>query len=443
MKNGQLTRAQVVPMLECTDAPLQRAALTVAISRPGWSDAVAGQLRRWLGTKELADNQRNTLQSALQSLAQQPVIQSVIADSLGANVPLESRLLVLETISRAAVEKLPQSWSEELRKCLHDKEDRIVREAVTAIRARAEPSLDAELLRLAKDQHHSSDVRLAAFAAVVPRLDRLESGLFAYLRGELDANQPALTRLAAATILGQARLDDSQLAVLADDVARAGALEIPHLVAGFERSRSPVVGRKLVASLEKSPGLLSLAPDAFSRLFKGYTDEVRKTAKTLLARIQPDAEKQKARLTELDSVLMGGRSAQGRTMFFGVKAACGGCHTVAGVGEKIGPDLSKIGTIRTPRDFLESIVFPSASIVRGYETVTVITKAGRIHSGILGRETAAAVSLIATDRSETRIPRSDIEEIQPSRVSIMPQGLDTQLSRQELSDLIAYLASLK
>src|SRR5262249_46117594 len=157
----------------------------------------------------------------------------------------------------------------------------------------------------------------------------------------------------------------------------------------------------------------------------------------------PDAEKQKARLAELEPVLSGGRSTQGRTLFFGPKAACAGCHTVAGVGSKIGPDLSKIGSIRTPRDLLESIVFPSASIARGYEPYLVLTRAGRSHNGILAQATAEAVTLVTTERTEVRIRRSEIEEIQPSRVSIMPQGLDTQLSRQELSDLIAFLASLK
>ena len=50
---------------------------------------------------------------------------------------------------------------------------------------------------------------------------------------------------------------------------------------------------------------------------------------------------------------------------------------------------------------------------------------------------------MAADRTQRRIMRSQIDELSPSRVSIMPQGLDTQLSRQELSDLVAYLASLK
>jgi len=88
-------------------------------------------------------------------------------------------------------------------------------------------------------------------------------------------------------------------------------------------------------------------------------------------------------------------------------------------------------------------VFPSATIVRGFEPFTITTRGRKVHNGIVGRDAPEGVTLIATDRTEVFIPRSSIEEIQPSRVSIMPQGLDTQLSRKELSDLIAYLASLR
>jgi hypothetical protein len=50
---------------------------------------------------------------------------------------------------------------------------------------------------------------------------------------------------------------------------------------------------------------------------------------------------------------------------------------------------------------------------------------------------------VTTESAEVRLPRFDNEEIEPSRLSIMPQGLDTQLSRKELSDSIADLGSLK
>jgi putative heme-binding domain-containing protein len=71
------------------------------------------------------------------------------------------------------------------------------------------------------------------------------------------------------------------------------------------------------------------------------------------------------------------------------------------------------------------------------------TRDGKTHTGILGRETADAVVLITAERAEIRIPRDAIETLVPSRVSIMPQGLEAQLSRQELGDLLAFLQSLR
>jgi putative heme-binding domain-containing protein len=156
-----------------------------------------------------------------------------------------------------------------------------------------------------------------------------------------------------------------------------------------------------------------------------------------------DAQQQQARLAEFESVLHGGNARDGRDVFFGSKAACATCHTAGTAGGTIGPDLSKIASIRTGHDLIEAILFPSDSFVRGYEPYVLATTDGRSYNGILGRDTADAVILVTADRTEVRVPRSAIEEIQPSQVSIMPQGLESQLSRQELSDLIAFLSGLK
>ncbi len=114
-----------------------------------------------------------------------------------------------------------------------------------------------------------------------------------------------------------------------------------------------------------------------------------------------------------------------------------------GEGGKFGPDLTKIGAIRAPRDLLEAIVFPSASFARGYEPFNVVTDDGRQTSGIISRETAEAVFVVGSTRAETRIARSAIESLSQSAVSIMPEGMDAQLTRQELGDLIAFLQSLR
>jgi putative membrane-bound dehydrogenase-like protein len=442
--NGDLAREQVVPLLESSDGDLQRAALKVVIARPAWADGVADLLRRWLTGGELPESHRSILQTALPGLSKQPLIQEIIAEAMrGDATPLATRLLLLELMAQAAVETLPASWSAELRRAVEQGDERILRQAVATLRARSEAGFDDLLVRVGMDTKHSSEARLAALGAVAARLGEPSSAVFDFLQSQLEASLPALTRLAAASALSHLKLDGPQLERLTDVVGSAEAVELPYLLVPFERSRSPGVGKRLVAALGRAPGVESLSPDAPRLILKEYPTEVQEAAAPLLERLRMGAAKQKARLDELEPALAGGNKAMGRTIFFGDKAVCAGCHTVGSAGGKIGPDLSKIGGIRAPRDLLESIVFPSASIVRGYEPFTITTQDGVVHSGILGRDTAEAVTLIATDRSEVRIPRSSVDEIQPSRVSIMPQGLDTQLSRQELSDLIAFLASLK
>jgi putative heme-binding domain-containing protein len=92
---------------------------------------------------------------------------------------------------------------------------------------------------------------------------------------------------------------------------------------------------------------------------------------------------------------------------------------------------------------LEAIVFPSASFARGYEPITLVTDNGQVLSGIIGRESSDAIYLFNNARVEIRVPRSAIESLEQGSVSIMPEGMDAQLSRQELADLIAFLQSLK
>jgi putative heme-binding domain-containing protein len=186
---------------------------------------------------------------------------------------------------------------------------------------------------------------------------------------------------------------------------------------------------------------------------RGYPEPVRRRAEPLLKRLDVDAGKQKARLAELQPVLRGGDVRRGQEVFFGKKAACATCHTIQGdwkneawrksSSARIGPELSKIGSIRSGQDLLEAIVFPSASLVRGYEPYTVYTSDGRAHNGIIARQTTDALYLVTAERAEIHIPRSEMESLVPGKVSIMPQGLDVQLSRPELTDLLAYLQTLR
>ena len=101
----------------------------------------------------------------------------------------------------------------------------------------------------------------------------------------------------------------------------------------------------------------------------------------------------------------------------------------------------RIGQIRSERDLLESILFPSASFVRSYESITIVTTDGRILNGVITDETSQHIELVLDAQKKERIPLEEIEERRPSIISIMPTGLDKQLTAQQLADLVKYLKS--
>jgi putative heme-binding domain-containing protein len=75
--------------------------------------------------------------------------------------------------------------------------------------------------------------------------------------------------------------------------------------------------------------------------------------------------------------------------------------------------------------------------------VQVVTTNGKTYNGLIKKDSTDEVVLAINATEEVRVPREEIEELTPSRVSVMPSGLDQQLSPQELADLIAFLRSSK
>lgn len=134
---------------------------------------------------------------------------------------------------------------------------------------------------------------------------------------------------------------------------------------------------------------------------------------------------------------------RGQAIFNAAKANCRACHTIGYVGGKTGPDLTRIGSIRTEADLVESIVYPSASFVRSYEPERFELADGRTLNGNVKSDRGDAIVLtIAADREET-IRKADIEKRIPGTVSVMPSGFDQQLSKQELADLVAFLKACR
>jgi putative membrane-bound dehydrogenase-like protein len=131
-----------------------------------------------------------------------------------------------------------------------------------------------------------------------------------------------------------------------------------------------------------------------------------------------------------------GDPRRGRAIY---NRTCQQCHTLFGDGGKIGPDIT--GANRKDLDYLlENIVTPNAVIPNDYRAAIIETDDGRAVMGPISKQDAASVTL-ATLTEPVTIPRTQIKEMQLSDVSMMPEGLLTALTDQEVRDLLFYLMS--
>jgi putative heme-binding domain-containing protein len=119
---------------------------------------------------------------------------------------------------------------------------------------------------------------------------------------------------------------------------------------------------------------------------------------------------------------------------------CAICHTLFGEGNKIGPDLTTAD--RKSVDFLlTSIVDPSVVIRKEYLMYTAVLSDGRTLNGLLAESTPNSVTLLDAKNQRTTIARQDIEQLEPSPLSLMPEKQLDQLTATQVRDLFSYLQS--
>jgi putative heme-binding domain-containing protein len=445
MDHGGLTSAQVMPLLGSPDLALDRTALDIISRHPGWAGEIVGVLARRLAGREPSAERLASLRGVLTAFSGDPHVQQLIADTFGrADAAPAVRRLLLEVMARSELKGWPAAWSAAVENALRTKDVREVGRAVAAAAASRSRRFDRLLETLAGETSKKPKaVRVAAAAALAANCEQISTNVFELLTGQCGAEVQPVERLAAARALATARLNSAQRRRVARLLAKADPLALPVLLDALDHKGDRRTGLALVAALAKSPGLENLSAARLNHLLAQYPPEVRRAAGPLLGRLRARLEGRLKRLDELKKlVLTGGDAHKGRQVFRDKRALCITCHRIAGEGESIGPDLSRIGATRTRADLLEAILLPSASFARGFEPYDVTTTAGKQYSGIIARQTADVLYLRTADRAEVRIARADIEDLNPGKVSIMPDGLDRVLTTEELRDLLAYLSTL-
>ncbi len=251
---------------------------------------------------------------------------------------------------------------------------------------------------------------------------------------------PALQRAVAAGVLAQANLTADEKLKVAGVLDHLAGLELTRLLPIFEKS-DEAVQRQVLAALSRSDNLGGIRRDVLTALVGKLADSLRGQGDALLAKVDALNAQRRERLETIYKALPEGDVQRGFAIFSSKKAGCLACHSVAYAGGEVGPDLTLIGKIRTDRDLLEAIIYPSASFVRSFEPLLIVTNDGQQFSGLVKQESPSEIVLITGAQTSQRIARDEIDEIRPGQVSLMPEGLDKLLSLGELGDLIAYLKS--
>jgi putative heme-binding domain-containing protein len=133
--------------------------------------------------------------------------------------------------------------------------------------------------------------------------------------------------------------------------------------------------------------------------------------------------------------------ANGREAF--LAGQCIQCHQLNGEGGAVGPDLTGAGAKYSRRDLLESILEPSKVISDQYQNMTVTKKNDEDVTGRIVEETDARLVIVTNPLTNERVEvkKSDVKSRTPSKLSPMPEGLASILTKEEILDLVAYLES--
>lgn len=446
--NSGIQAEHVLPLLSADDPVLRATAVWIAGHHPDWGGALASFFAQRLTTSAAATSEvRAQTVELLSSLAAAAEIQELLRQQLTTPTSPAAQQLSLQALAQAGLTTTPPAWLEAMAAWLSQADPDLLPLGVSAVRQWTLPrgghaGLTTALLHTAARQDVPTAVRLEALQAAGAG-HTPDAAAFELLLQALHPEQAMGDRMAAADVLGGAALTAAQRRTLLSALKTVGPLELPRLLPVFEQELDERLGLQLVSALQESAGLRGLRTDLVKPLLAKYPPSVQTAGQPLLTALNASAEQQTAHLDQLLQDLPEGDVRRGHEVFMGKKAACITCHKLGYGGGRLGPDLSNIGRVRNRRDLLEAIVYPSVSIVRGYEPVVVELQDGRTLAGIVISESRDEIVLGLDAQKTSHIARTDIAQIVPSNLSPMPNGLATLLSAQELADLMAFLQNLK
>ena len=296
------------------------------------------------------------------------------------------------------------------------------------------PTILADAKGVALDHQQDESLRLAA-VQLIARQAVLDEATVVVAQQLLSPRQSP--RIHAATVTRLANHTEPAIAAQLLKRWRNHSPMLRSQIVNVLLSREPWT-ETLLNAMESNRILSSdLDASARQRLLNLKQPDLLRRAKSLLA--SASAADRESVLKQYDAALrLPTDVTAGKKVF---DAKCASCHQPSD-NRLIGPNLVAL-TDKSPTSLLTSILDPNRTVEAKYLSYTVADNDGRIHAGLIKAETATSITLVTAEAKEISILRSEIEELTSSGKSFMPDGLEAELSLQDVANLVEYVRRLK
>jgi putative heme-binding domain-containing protein len=232
-------------------------------------------------------------------------------------------------------------------------------------------------------------------------------------------------------------------------LSRRGAGETPRLLLAAWPSLTPQLRGEIVHSLLSRPewtpdlltgleqGVVAVSDVPLGRrggLLKNANAEIKQRAEALFRRSTP-AERERVLENYRTAGQLTGDVTRGAEV---ARRVCLGCHQLSGEGQAVGPSLESVKH-RGTGELVLHILDPNREVQPAFLEYTARLKDGRSTSGIIAEETASAITFRRAQGVVETVRREEIDELLSTRRSLMPEGLESQLTLQQMADLLARL----
>lgn len=287
----------------------------------------------------------------------------------------------------------------------------------------------------AGNESAAEEQRLAALGLLGRGFDNQQADIdrLAALLGPRSSN-----KLQAATVAALAQLDDPRVPQVLLGAWKGLGADLRGQMLDVLLRREAWIGA-LLDELEATHIAASeIDASRRQRLIEYRDDALRARAEKLLA--ANAVSNRQAVIEEYRAALATpGNVDRGKAVF---KKTCSVCHRLEDVGTAVGPDLAAL-TDKSHAALLVAILDPNRAVESKFVSYTAVTSAGLTFTGMLSAETGASITLVAQEGKQTTILRSDLEELASSSRSLMPEGLEKDVSPTDFADLVAYLSTTR